>query len=129
MIESTCYLTPTGPRRCATERRGHVRHGDRNISAPAVRYLVRPSFRYCWALLEDVSATGVGLLLGHAAAPGTVLLLQLGAYRPGHADYRLARVVHARARADGYWVVGCGFTRPLTADELAAVRWDLDTDG
>ena len=128
MLKCPCHLTAARPGPTPTGRRRHVRHRDRLIPAPAIRYLVRPSFRNCWALLEDVSAAGVGLLLGHAVAPGTVLLLQLGAYRPGHAFPRLARVVHARPRGDGYWIVGCQFTRPLTEAELAAVRWDLDTD-
>jgi hypothetical protein len=87
--------------------------------------VVRPAFANCWALLENVSAGGMGLLLGHEAEPGVVLLVQLAGPRPGEALNRLAHVVHVMALPDGYWVVGCEFTQPLADDELAAVRWEM----
>jgi hypothetical protein len=129
MLELTTELTARPTEETPAQRRAHVRHRDRTVPAPAVRYLVRPSFRSGWALLEDVSAGGVGLLLGEAAAPGAVLLIQLPGPQPGEASNRLARVVHARALPDGYWVVGCQFSRPLADEELAAVQLELGRYG
>jgi hypothetical protein len=129
MLELTTELTAGLAEQAPSQRRAHVRHRDRTVPAPAVRYLVRPSFRNGWALIEDVSAGGVGLLLGEAAAPGTVLLIQLPGSQPGEAPNRLGRVVHARALPDGYWVVGCQFNRPLADEELAAVLLELGRYG
>jgi hypothetical protein len=129
MLQLATYQPSAPAEPAATERRGHVRYRDRTVPAPAVRYLVRPSFQNAWALLEEVSAGGVSLLLGHEVVPGATLLFHLTGPRPGEAHNRLARVVHARAVGDGYWVVGCAFTRPLTGQELEAVRWELGTYG
>jgi c-di-GMP-binding flagellar brake protein YcgR len=124
MPEPTLAQPPEPPERPpGEERRGYVRYHYR--SAPALRYQVRASFEAGWAVLRDISAGGVGLLLSERLAPGSVVLIRLGDSLPEGAQTRLARVVHATARRSGAWLVGCEFTPPLSEEELAAIRLQL----
>jgi hypothetical protein len=76
------------------------------------------------ASVRDVSATGIGLIVGHPIKPGTVLVLRLQTR-----DQRLsrplpARVMHSTARPDGDWLVGCQFVRRLTDEDMWALLSD-----
>jgi hypothetical protein len=66
------------------------------------------------ALILDISAEGIGLLLANPIAPGIVLQLRLP-----HATGidRTASVIHATAKYEG-WLVGCEFDRPLDEAEI-----------
>jgi hypothetical protein len=83
--------------------------------------VVRRSFHTGWAVLEDVSAAGASLLLGHDPGRAAVLLLQLPGRRAGQTHTRVARVVEAEPGAEGGWRVGCRFSPPLSDAELALV--------
>jgi PilZ domain len=73
-----------------------------------------------WARPRDVSVCGIGLLLAQPFAPGTTLTIQLRS-RPEDARRPLtAGVVRTEPQADGSWLVGCAFDKPLTAEELRA---------
>lgn len=61
-----------------------------------IRLAVRPSFRSFPALVHDVSADGIGILLDQPLEPGTVLAVQLHGERPGLSMIRLAHVVNVR---------------------------------
>jgi hypothetical protein len=102
------------------ERRRWGRHED--PFGPTVRYVVRPSFQCDWALVADISAGGVGLVLGRALTPGTVVLIRLEGGRPADPVTRLARVVHAVRQEDGNWCAGCEFVTALTGRELAGLQ-------
>lgn len=70
------------------------------------------------AIVRDLSATGIGLLVNQSVKSGTVLLLSLETV-----DRRLtralpARVMHSSPVADGHWLVGCQFVRRLGEAEL-----------
>ena len=120
LAEPTLIQLPEPPERpSGADRRGCVRYYYR--SGPRVRYLVRASFRGGWAVLQDISASGVGLLLGHRPEPGTVILLQLSGPTPGMTHTRLARVVRTEPRGPN-WLAGCQFTPPLSEADLAALR-------
>ncbi len=71
------------------------------------------------AVLRDVSATGVGLVLSEPLQPGTFLTVEVP--RPSKSGLRRlpARVVDNRHLGDGSWLVGCRLVRPLHDDELA----------
>jgi hypothetical protein len=94
-------------------------HRREDPFGPAARYVVRPSFQCDWALVADISACGVGLVLGQALTPGAVVLVRLEGPRPGDPVTRLARVVHAARQEDGNWCAGCEFVTALTGRELA----------
>ena len=120
MPEPTLIELPEPPERTSgAERRGCVRYYYR--SGPRVRYVARSTFRGGWAVLQDISISGVGLLLGHRPEPGTVVLLQLPGPVPGVTHTRLARVVRTQPRGHN-WFAGCQFTPPLSEAELDSLR-------
>jgi hypothetical protein len=97
----------------------------------AVRYRCRPatvgrldkseqySSQRAWVL--NLSASGVGLLLGEGFEPDTVLTIHLKhPTRGGWCDLQ-ARVAHATRQPDGAWYVGCEFTDQLSPDALEAL--------
>jgi hypothetical protein len=124
--------------------RGHVRYlcGE----GAATRLVSRPVPGGRRALLRDVSAGGVGLLLDHPLEVGRPVAVDLWD-APGASCARLAKVVHVRPhpapaeagrpaggrlpallrrllglrparREGGWWFVGCEFDLPLTDDDV-----------
>jgi hypothetical protein len=91
--------------------------------------VVRPFFHAEWAVLQDLSASGVGLLVDRAPEPGAVILLQLPARTPEGVHTRRARVAHVTGHPGGDYLVGCRFSTPLTAEELVSVRKRLFLSG
>ncbi|MBX9626520.1 MAG: hypothetical protein K2X82_22155 [Gemmataceae bacterium] len=67
-------------------------------------------------IVQDVSAGGVGLLIGRRVEPGTALRIAFG-----EGVTVRARVVRAGAKAFGHWFHGCAFAEPLAADALAGL--------
>ena len=67
----------------------------------------------------DVSHAGIGLILCYPFKLGTFLAVDLECAQ-GVRTY-LASVAHVNDRFDGTWLVGCEFTRQLTADELQSL--------
>jgi hypothetical protein len=84
-----------------------------------IRLLVRPSYRNLRAFVNDLSLTGIGLLLNRALETGDTVAIQLCKEGPNALPIRLAQVAHATLQADGWWLVGCRFAEPLQAEELA----------
>jgi hypothetical protein len=76
-------------------------------------------------LLRDVSMSGLSLLLSYRFAPGTRLVVDLSDLC-AIGDAALARVVHVRQRPGGRWLHGCSLARPLTDQQLEALRADPD---
>jgi hypothetical protein len=75
-----------------------------------------------WPLvLQDVSATGAGLLLARRCEPGTVLAVEVAAGAAGEVRSLPARVVRVRKDSFGHWAHGCAFVTPLDGVELAAL--------
>lgn len=64
-------------------------------------------------IVQDVSAGGVGLLIGRRVEPGTELRVALGGGDPVR-----ARVVRVGAKAFGHWFHGCAFAAPLAEADL-----------
>jgi hypothetical protein len=74
----------------------------------------------CEAKVLNISASGIGLLVGVATATGTLLSLELLGSGGGQPYKVLACVVHATP-CDDQWALGCNFIRELTEQELKAL--------
>jgi hypothetical protein len=78
---------------------------------------------HAWdARVIDISATGVGPLLGRRFEPGTLLSFRLEGRAEGQSFSAVARVVHARRQAEGGWLLGCVLLGPLDELQLRAFR-------
>jgi hypothetical protein len=73
------------------------------------------------AKVVNVSASGVGLVVGEPVENGTLLSVELHAARGAFTRTMLACVVHVTARAEGEWALGCNFIRSLSAEDLKAL--------
>ena len=70
-------------------------------------------------MVQDVSASGIGLLIARRCEPGTVLTVEAGL---GSTRAALpVRVVRVRKDNFGHWVHGCAFLQPLAEQELYAL--------
>jgi hypothetical protein len=113
----------------APERRGQrdllmeQRFDDRFpcSDAPMVRVLPKPSFQALWAIVRDVSARGIGLILCHPLEIGTVLAIQMQRKRIGMSGILSGRVIHCSQQEDMTWRVGCVLSRRLSEDEISTL--------
>jgi hypothetical protein len=101
------------------ERRLEVRY--RCSRSHMCRVLVRPSFRNLPAFLDQVSTSGVGLIIQERLEPGSVLALQLPSVRAGMSQVQSACVIHVHPDGHGAWFHGCSLSRPLSNHEIAAL--------
>jgi serine/threonine protein kinase len=79
-----------------------------------------------WPLVvQDVSATGIGLLLARRCEPGTELSVEVMT-NPDRTPFCLpVRVVRVRKDNFGHWTHGCAFLTPLDEAELTALLGHL----
>jgi hypothetical protein len=75
----------------------------------------------CQARVQNISQTGIGLLLDQPLEPGTIVGLDMGSQSRRRARVLMARVIHVTAQGDGSWLVGCEFTFQLTDRDLKAL--------
>ncbi|QJW96355.1 protein kinase domain-containing protein [Frigoriglobus tundricola] len=90
-----------------------------------------PGSAEVWPLVvQDVSATGIGLLLARRCEPGTELSVEVASDAAGVRRCLPVRVVRVRKDNFGHWTHGCTFLTPLTRAELTAILDGLGrTDG
>jgi hypothetical protein len=69
------------------------------------------------ARIQDVSLTGIGLVLSRSFPPATVLSITLQT-ATGESGPHLVRVKHVTRQADGSFLAGCTFLNELSKDEL-----------
>jgi hypothetical protein len=74
------------------------------------------------ATVRNISSHGVGLLLGRRFEPGVLLAIEVADQSDGQMRLLLARVVHATARPEGGWLIGCCLLNSLTDDEVQSLR-------
>jgi hypothetical protein len=98
------------------ERRGAERHLC--DLQPSWRILGRPTGESWTGLVHDISATGLSLRMCHWMKPGTVLIVRLHGSTEKLSRPMPLRVMHATLQADGEWLVGGMFVRPLTDADL-----------
>ena len=97
-------------------QRGSVRY--RCPPASAGRVFLSEDLEYQRAWLQDLSATGIGLLVSKQVATGLHVTIQIKCSHSQKLYSLHAHAVHATPQADGTWVIGCQFVTPLTRDEL-----------
>ena len=73
------------------------------------------------AQVQDISRGGVSLLGNHPFDPGTVLKIDLPLTDAVIPATILAKVVHASAKPNGVWALGCAFIKELREQELQAL--------
>ena len=112
MSVSPAFPTPTRVTVVVAEHRDSVRH---NCAVPSTCHTLPPS-EGGMGTIQDVSESGVGLVVDRRFERGTLLGLEL----PGTGEYLLASVVRSTRRPDGRWLLGCRFrTDQLNADQVA----------
>jgi hypothetical protein len=97
------------------EQRVEVRRPCRDKSC---RLLEPGGHESRWARLQDVSQHGLALILNSGLTPGTFLTIEVRTPSRRGSCTLLARVVHATARPDGAWTIGCALVQPLSDDVL-----------
>jgi hypothetical protein len=71
--------------------------------------------------VNDVSASGIGLLMSQRLPVGALVLIELDGLAQGTPGLHPAWVVHATRRDDDTWLVGCRFVHRLgDAEEFVA---------
>jgi hypothetical protein len=73
------------------------------------------------AQVQDISRGGVSLLGNHPFDPGTVLKIDLSLTDQVIPATLLAKVIHASAKPNGVWALGCAFIKELREEELQAI--------
>ena len=73
------------------------------------------------AILEDLSTTGMRLVVRRHYEAGRILAVAWQHPVDGSKRSLLARVVHARNDGTGNWIVGCAFANALSQEELTAL--------
>lgn len=111
------------PPSVATEnRRGSVRYAlgmGANCQIYSSVFENGPPSSEVWPLVvQDVSVTGIGLLLARRCEPGTELWVELLSGSDRRACSLPVRVVRVRKDQYGHWMHGCTFLTPLAEEEL-----------
>jgi PilZ domain len=106
------------PHACAGNGRASVQFPCPPQNARPARVLINNEAHD--ALILNFSLGGVGLLLCKRIEPGTSLRIRLGsATEKDHLELA-ARVIHATAKEDRFWLLGCTFDLRLSVGELRA---------
>jgi hypothetical protein len=100
----------------AAERRAWIRY-PRRLQTLWQMFGVRGNDTWT-ADLQDISQTGIGLVLNRSFPPATVLSVRLQTAARKTSRTMLARVRHCSALPDGQWLVGCTFVVQLKDEEL-----------
>lgn len=108
---------PQTPEMIECERRASVRFP---CHLPTSTRLLGEQSRRTWeATIKNVSQKGIGLVADYPFRCGTVLVVRMtngAAAELGESLF--ARVVHATARADGGWLIGCTLARRLSEAQV-----------
>jgi c-di-GMP-binding flagellar brake protein YcgR len=70
------------------------------------------------AVVTDISASGVGLVVTEPIKTGTLICVELHGPNDGPATSVLACVVHVAAQGNGQWALGSNFIRELSEEDL-----------
>ena len=107
----------------AKDHRSWVRYTQSPESRlPGIPETTAGSEQLAWsAQIQDISRGGVNLLGNHPFDPGTVLKIELPLTDQVVPVTVLARVVHASAKPNGVWALGCAFVKELREEELQAL--------
>ena len=109
-------------------RSGYVKHRPKEERRAAVRFSTDAEI-WCLGIgsrtakrasawsgrVRDISIAGIGLSMSRRFEPGTALIIEL---RPTALRHLPVHVIHATRDAEGHWIIGCTFDRPLSQQEL-----------
>ena len=70
------------------------------------------------ASAENLSASGIGLILDRPLDAGTDVILRLWNHVSLHGCLRPAQVIHASPRVEGGYLVGCQFDHPIGEEQV-----------
>ncbi|HEX5271165.1 MAG TPA: PilZ domain-containing protein [Gemmataceae bacterium] len=102
----------------AAGRRAAERHRARP-NRPC-QFVTWPDCRGRRALVHDVSATGIALLLNEPLEAGRDIMIRLPAVGSSPAYTLFGKVAHAMSAPEG-WRIGCALSRTLSEPEIAAL--------
>jgi hypothetical protein len=68
--------------------------------------------------VHDISILGAGLIGDCEYPAGSSFVVEAGPRGKKLADVLSAELRHATQRADGRWLLGCSFSRPLTTGDV-----------
>ena len=71
--------------------------------------------------VRDISTSGIGLVSRAPVAPGKFFAIELQNNAGGESVRLRAKIVHATRQDERSWLLGCMFTRELSAEELTAL--------
>jgi|SRR5208282_5226295 len=114
--------TPAQANRSAAtsiERRAAVRYAcDLDSSC---RRITTGEKDFWGAKILNISAMGIGLLIGRRFELGTLLGIELQGARDNSLHQVMVRVANVRSEGARQWILGCAFTTPLTDEEVEAL--------
>jgi hypothetical protein len=120
---------PTGA--SGEDRRGYIRYSlgvGANCTIDTSVFDGERQSSEIWPLVvQDVSLTGIGILLARRCEPGTILSVEVGG--TGRTARSLpVQVVRVRKDNFGHWTHGCMFLTPLDEPELHTLLEHLGRD-
>jgi hypothetical protein len=83
-----------------------------------VRFRAEAAGSSGWAMVADLSADGIGLILDQGIEPGAWLLIELRCGDAGPPTAVRARVCHADQLGEDAWSIGCALATELTDADL-----------
>ncbi len=104
----------------ASDRRVSVRYSS-NLTTLCQKTSADTNDFWLLAKIQNLSATGLRLLLGSPFKHGSMIDIEPVKLDSGFTRLLRARVVYCRQEATGGWTVGCEFPNPLSADELQSL--------
>jgi hypothetical protein len=119
MSETDAAATPSPPDAEQLDRRATVRFPC-NLKGNCGLPEADPNARWP-AIVQDLSCTGIRLLVHCRFEPRSALVIELPGVEPNSVESILAKVVHVKTRGPNSWMVGCVFRRLLRRDEVDAV--------
>lgn len=114
MSDAATHASGPSEERPLLERRASVRHFPQQDLEGSVSQAGRPYK----AVVRDLSATGIGLVVNQGFDKDTLLTIELQSADQSFSFSLLARVVHASSTDGISWLIGCSFVRELTEDEV-----------
>jgi hypothetical protein len=74
-----------------------------------------------FAGVQDISIIGIGLTVEREYPAGSSFVIEAGPKGWKLPNTLKAELRNATQQADGHWLLGCVFSRPLTADDVEAL--------
>jgi len=88
------------------------------VWGPRVLFLACPSFQRRWAVVTDLNAVAMDLVVDAVLPAGTVVAVQFRSDDQSQTGVRLARITSARPHVGGYWILRCTHLERATSEDL-----------